>query len=108
VDQGDLSKLLFGRAGRLRLARWILKTVAVGGFFYQTQARVGTGDVPNEVKENLRNLESLGLIAISHRDPGPGRRQYYKRLDSPIWGIFALALRLTNGPRLAKRSRSAR
>src|SRR5947199_5179435 len=35
VDQDELSRLLFGRAGRLRLARWILDNVAIGAFFYQ-------------------------------------------------------------------------
>jgi len=108
VEQGELSRLLFGRAGRLRLARWILENVAVKGFFYQAEARQGTGDVPNEVKENLRNLELLGLIEVSHRDPGPGRRQYYRRLESPIWRIFEQALRLTNGVRHPGRLRSAR
>jgi hypothetical protein len=110
VDEGELSRLLFGRAGRLRLVRWILANVEVGGFFYQSQAREGTGDVPNEVRENLRNLELLGLIQVSHRDPGPGRRQYYKRLNSSMWAIFDQALRLTDNGRVArsKRSRSGR
>jgi hypothetical protein len=107
VDQDELSRLLFGRAGRLRLARWILDNVAVGAFFYQTQARLGTGDVPNEVKENLKNLGLLRLIEVAYRDPGPGRRQYYKRLHSPIWAIFERAVRLSERPRMAKRKRSA-
>jgi hypothetical protein len=95
VDETELSKLLFGRAGRLRLASWILKNVSVRGFFFQTEARQGTGDVPNEVKENLKNLESLGVIKVAHRDPGPGRRLYYERLESPLWGVFEQALTAT-------------
>jgi hypothetical protein len=93
VDQDELSKLLFGRAGRLRLVRWILANVAEDAFFYQGQARDGTGDVPSEVKENLRNLEALGLIAVAHRDPGPGRRQYYRRCRTRLWELFDLAIK---------------
>jgi hypothetical protein len=78
-------------------------TVPVGHYFFQAEARQGTGDVPNEVRENLRNLEALHLIELAHRDPGPGRRQYYRRLDSQIWAIFEQALRLTNGARRARK-----
>ena len=96
VDQDQLSKLLFGRAGRLRLARWIMESVDSDGYFYQAQAREGTGDVISEVRANLDNLERLGLIKTSHRDPGPGRRQYYQRLQSDVWVTFEVAIRLVD------------
>lgn len=103
VNQGELSKQLFGRAGRLRLAGWVIENVPVGEFFFQAEVRQGTGDVPNEVRENLKNLESLHLIEVAHRDPGPGRRQYYRRLDSPIWAIFEQALKLNKRIRRAQK-----
>jgi hypothetical protein len=78
------------------LARWILKNVPPGAFFFGGEAQQGTGDVPNEVKDNLTRLVELGVITRAHRDPGPGRRQYYQRIESPIWAIFDQALKLTN------------
>jgi hypothetical protein len=96
VEQAELSKLLFGRAGRLRLARWIIDSVPVGEFFFQGAAREGAGDVISEVRANLDNFERLEMIKTAHRDPGPGRRQYYQRLESEMWSIFERALDLVN------------
>src|SRR5712691_2758811 len=96
MDQGELSRLLFGRAGRLRLAHWILENVPAGAYFFAGEAQQATVDVPNEIKDNIKRLLELGVITKAHRDPGPGRRQYYQRIDSPIWGIFELALKLTS------------
>jgi hypothetical protein len=104
VEADELSKLLFGRGGRLRLARWILESVGVGRFFYQGEAREGTGDVISEVRANLENLERLGMIKTAHRDPGPGRRQYYERLESDLWPIFEAALKLTDGRKPRRRA----
>lgn len=98
MEQGELSKLLFGRAGRLRLARWLVEHVEAGGYFYQSEAREGAGDVISEVLANLENFVKLGLIAIAPRDPGHGRRQYYRRLDNPLWSIFETALSLCRDP----------
>jgi hypothetical protein len=95
MDEGELSRLLFGRAGRLRLAHWLLETIPAGAYFFAGEAQRATGDVPNEVKDNIRRLVELGVITKAYRDPGPGRRQYYQRIDSPIWGIFELALKLS-------------
>jgi hypothetical protein len=80
----------------LRLARWILENVPAGAFFFVGEAQQGTGDVPNEVKDNLKRLRELGVITKAQLDPGPGRRQYYQRIESPIWAIFDQALKLTN------------
>jgi hypothetical protein len=96
MEQAELSRLLFGRAGRLRLARWILENVPAGAFFFGSEAQQGTGDVPNEIKDNLTRLLELGLLTRAQRDPGPGRRRYYQRIESPIWAIFDQALKLTN------------
>jgi hypothetical protein len=105
VDQANLSRALFGRAGRLRLARWMVENVPVGKYFYQSEARDGTGDVINEVRANLANFELLGLITRAHRDPGSGRRQYYQRLKNPIWTIFETALGLPNGVPVSRERR---
>jgi hypothetical protein len=94
VDEAELSRLLFGRAGRLRLARWILETVPAGAYFFAGEAQLATEAVPNEIKENINRLVELGVITKAHRDPGPGRRQHYQRVESPVWGIFELAVRL--------------
>jgi hypothetical protein len=106
VDQTDLSKLMFGRAGRLRLARWILQNFQVGGFFFQAQATAGTGDVVSEVRANLENFEKMGLIKTSHRDAGPGRRQYYERLESALWQPYEIALG-ASGESVSRRGRRA-
>ena len=95
---------MFGRAGRLRLARWILEKIPAGAYFFAGEAQQATGDVPNEVKDNMQRLIELGVITKAYRDPGPGRRQYYQRLDSPIWGIFELALKLTSDSEITGRS----
>lgn len=92
MDREEFVKRLLGRPGRLRLAAWILAEVDEGGYFYQDQARQGTGDVPSEVRTNLENLAQLGAIKQAHRDSGPGRRQYYQRLASPVWQVFNAAL----------------
>ena len=92
-DRDEFVKRLIGRPGRLRLAAWILAEVAPDGYFYQDQARQATGDVPNEVRTNLANLIELGAIKQAHRDSGPGRRQYYQRLDSPVWDVFRATVR---------------
>lgn len=97
MDEGEFSRLLFGRAGRLRLARWILEKIPTGAYFFTGEAQRATGDVPNEVKDNIQRLIELDVITKAYRDAGPGRRQYYQRIDSPIWGIFELALKLTSG-----------
>jgi hypothetical protein len=96
VEQAELSKLLFGRAGRLRLARWVIDSVAVGEFFFQGAARDGVGDVISEVRANLDYFERLGMIRTAHRDSGPGRRQYYQRLDTELWLIFERALKFVD------------
>ncbi len=108
VEQAELSKLLFGRAGRLRLARWIIDAVPVGGFFFQGAAREGAGDVISEVRANLENFERLGMIKTAHRDAGPGRRQYYQRLESEVWAIFAKALDQVNVGEERRRARRGR
>jgi len=70
----------------------VLREVAVGAYFYQDEARKGTGDVINEVRQNLRHFETLGLIKTAYRDPGPGRRLYYQRLASPVWAVYKATL----------------
>lgn len=92
VEREELAKLLVGRPGRLRLAGWILSNVAVDAYFYQDEARQGTGDVINEVRQNLQHLETLGLIRTAYRDPGPGRRLYYQRTASPVWAVYEATL----------------
>ena len=92
MERDELAKLLIGRPGRLRLAGWILRDVAVGAYFYQDEARKGTGDVINEVRQNLQHFEALGLIKTAHRDSGPGRRLYYQRMATPVWAVYEAAL----------------
>jgi len=92
VNRDELAKLLIGRPGRLRLADWILTDVPAQGYFYQDQARAGTGDVINEVRSNLQHFETLGLIKTAYRDPGPGRRLYYQRTASSVWAVYEAAL----------------
>lgn len=108
MNRDEFAKLLIGRPGRLRLAEWIRDNVATGGYFYQDEARKGTGDVINELRENLRHLELLGMIKTAHRDPGAGRRQYYQRAQSPAWGVYdAAATAVANLGRDSRRSRRA-
>ncbi len=92
MNHDEFAKRLIGRPGRLRLAKWILSNVAIDGYFYQDAARTGTGDVINEVRENLHHLELLGMIKTAHRDPGPGRRLHYKRTEAPAWAVYEAAL----------------
>lgn len=94
MEEDDLSRLLFGRAGRLRFARWVLRNVRQGDYFYATQVRNALGDVPEEIRANLMNLQELGAIQKAHRDLGPGRRQYFQRVESPAWAVFETALNL--------------
>ncbi len=92
MERDELAKLLIGRPGRLRLAGWILHEVALDGYFYQDAARKETGDVINEVRQNLQHFETLGLIKTAYRDRGPGRRLYYQRMASPVWAVYEAAL----------------
>ena len=92
MSRDEFAKLLIGRPGRLRLAAWILKNVAANGYFYQDEARKGTGDVINEVRGNLQHFELLGMIKTSYRDPGPGRRLYYRRREGPAWPVYEAAI----------------
>jgi hypothetical protein len=106
VDREEFGKLVFGRPGRLRLAAWLLREIAVDAYFYQDQARKGTDDVPNEVRANLQHFEKLGLVKTAYRDPGPGRRLYYQRTGSPTWAVFDAALQaIASTEKEARRSR---
>jgi hypothetical protein len=104
VDEDDLSRLLFGRAGRLRFARWVLTNVREGDYFYATQVRNDLGDVPEEIKANLVNLQELGAIKRAHRDAGSGRRQYFQRVACPAWTVFEAALDLVTESSIREKS----
>jgi DNA-binding MarR family transcriptional regulator len=98
-----LGRLLFGRALRLNVALWILGHESES--FYQGEAAEGVDYSAGAVAHELDRLAELGMLMKEPRNAND-RRQYYLRLDTPLWEIVEAAQRaLATGYRAPKKRR---
>jgi hypothetical protein len=80
-----IAKTLFGRSTRVALADWILDRDAA---FFQLEAQDALrayGEAASAVTQELRKFVDVGMLA----ETPDGRRVYFTKLDSPLWGAFA-------------------
>lgn len=93
MDQLSLDVIgreLFGRAARLRLAMWVAQTDSV---FWQQQAATGAAVRPQYIRPELDRLARLGMIQpVDRNDPGE-TRNFYQRVDHPLWDVIEEAAR---------------
>lgn len=75
---------IFGSEVKMRIAMWIASREIVEGDFYQLQVIQALGLSASGVASSLKKLCNAGML---QRD-SDGWRVYYRRLDSPLWGIF--------------------
>ena len=82
----EVGQELFGRRLRLAVASWVL--LREDPTFYQTEAARGVNYTASAVTMELELLVSLGML----KKQSMGRRLYYTRLESPLWGVIRAAL----------------
>ncbi|GAA1325772.1 hypothetical protein GCM10020360_32580 [Nonlabens tegetincola] len=87
----EVSTLLFGRACRLPIALWVLEHG--DGKFYQSEPPTNLGS-QTAIRQELSRLAKAGLIAEERTSNE--NRVYYRRINSPLWRIFAEAEKATN------------
>lgn len=90
-----MGKRVFGRPLRLLTAVWILDHER----FYQGEATDGVRELSGPagpkvdqpaVTQELDRFVDLRLIDRKDKEDGQ-RRQYYERLDTPLWSVFVAA-----------------
>jgi hypothetical protein len=95
VELSDVGKRVFGRPLRLLTAVWILDHKR----FYQAEATEGVRALSGPdgarvdqaaVTQELDRFVDLKLIDREDKEGGQ-RRQYYGRLDTPLWSVFEAA-----------------
>jgi hypothetical protein len=88
-----VGNILFGRTARLRVAKWVF--LHEDPHFYQGEAAKGANTPQSNVIDELDRLVQLGMIRKMPRGPGQ-RRQYYTRLNSPLWEIVGVTVRVVD------------
>ena len=91
ADETRISALMFGRACRLPLARWILAHPK--GRFFQSEPPPSVG-APTAVRQELHRMVQLGLL--ERERPDGENRVYYVRTTADLWRVFLAAVELTS------------
>lgn len=100
VDRvGDL---LFGRALRLRLARWVLDQGERK--FYQSEPSNEVGGGISNIRDELTRFVDLGML-VEVPPTANDRRRYYRRTESQLWDAIKVAVASIQGTEATRTGR---